>query len=213
MPEGPEVWILSGAVCKYYGSNTCYSIGKHLIDVEGTIWSFGLNGSVAIDENNKMYKPNDNNWIYGQNKKYNYENDIYTELNCPYVDWMDSSPTIIQNFVKKISKSKSKLGPLIIKQQQICGIGVAWGSEILHRANLNPNIPARHQDLTNLAKVMIEVREEIKQIYMRELETCSDVKEFILRWFENLYEIRPMQIYKIGKSVEIGGRKWWVANE
>ena len=105
------------------------------------------------------------------------------------------------------------MGPLIIKQQQICGIGVAWGSEILHRANLNPNIPARHQDLTNLAKVMIEVREEIKQIYMRELETCSDVKEFILRWFENLYEIRPMQIYKIGKSVEIGGRKWWVANE
>ena len=51
MPEGPEIWILSKAINKYYLKDKTTSIGKHLIikDINED-WSFGLTGKVEIDE-------------------------------------------------------------------------------------------------------------------------------------------------------------------
>jgi hypothetical protein len=215
MPEGPEVWILSEAICNLYQRNYCYSIGKHLIADDEICWSFGLNGTVGIDENNHIYKPNDDSWIYGKNKKINLDDNVHEEINCSEIEWMKSSKTTIDVFIKKISKSRSKLGTVLINQQKICGIGVAWGSEILHRAGLRPDVPTNLQDLTNLASVMIEIRDEIKELYAIELEKYiknNKVNEFILNWFENLYEIRQMAVYKVGTQIDVGNRKWWVAN-
>jgi formamidopyrimidine-DNA glycosylase len=214
MPEGPEVWILSEAICNFYKRIYCYPIGKHLITDDEICWSFGLNGTVGIDENNKIYKPKDDSWIYGQNKNINFE-DVHEEINCSKIDWMKSSKTTIDAFINKISKSKSKLGTMLLNQKKMCGIGVAWGSEILHRAGLRPDVPINLQDLSKLSTAMIEIRDEIKELYASELEKYiqnNNVNEFILNWFENLYEIRQMRVYKVGTQIDVGNRKWWISN-
>jgi hypothetical protein len=36
---------------------------------------------------------------------------------------------------------------------------------------------------------------------------------FINDWFENLYQIRNMNIYKKGKKITISGRNLWVKDE
>jgi formamidopyrimidine-DNA glycosylase len=211
MPEGPEIWILNKAICKYYDQNISRSFGKHLIvqsDYNKTnydiIWSFGLNGKISIDENNKLYKPMEDSWIFGNNE-------IYVTSVTNGIDFMTATLEELNEFVNKLVKLKAKLGPTLINQNKISGIGVAWGSEILHRAGLRPDEPANSQDLSNLAIVMIEVREEIKMIYENELEQQQmDVKKFIEDWFENLYRIRNMKIYKIGRKINISGRNWWV---
>lgn len=218
MPEGPEVWILNKAICQYYGENISTSIGKHLIVQSGynqennsIIWSFGFDGKILIDENNKLFKPMEENWIFGKNEILGSSGNIREQLALSNVDWMTSSQEELNDFVKKLSKVRGKLGPALINQNKICGIGVAWGSEILHRAGLRPDESANYQDLSNLAHVMIEIREEIKQIYEDELNKYENkIKKFIEEWFENLYTIRNMKVYKLGKKITISGRTWWI---
>jgi formamidopyrimidine-DNA glycosylase len=214
MPEGPEVWILNEAICRYYGKHISNSIGKHLIVQSDynqsnniTIWSFGLNGTISIDENNKLYKPTEENWIFGKNKIYK---NIQDDLALSTIDYMSSTLEEFNDFVNKLSKFRGKLGPYLINQNKISGIGVAWGSEILHRAGLRPDDSANHQDLSNLANIMIEIREEIKKLYESELNKCEQIKDFIEGWFENLYKIRNMKVYKVGEKINIGGRTWWI---
>lgn len=212
MPEGPEIWILNKALCKYYGTNMTQSFGKHLIvqdeyNATGntTIWSFGLNGKIAIDENNKLYKPSEEGWMFGNNT---FDN----KLNISNIDFMSANLEELNSVITKIGKSKGKLGPALINQNKIAGIGVAWGSEILHRSGLRPDEPANCQDLSNLANVMIEIREEIKCLYETELDKYDEtkIKNFIEEWFENLYEMRNMKIYKFGEKINVSGRTWWV---
>ena len=218
MPEGPEVWILNKAICKYYGENVSTSIGKHLIvhsgynqGNDGIIWSFGFDGKILIDENNKLYKPMEENWIFGKNEILNSTENIRRQLALSNIDWMTASQEELNDFVKKLSKVRGKLGPALINQNKICGIGVAWGSEILYRAGLKPDDSANCQDLSNLSQVMIQIREEIKEIYEDELNKYEDkTKDFIEGWFEKLYEIRNMKVYKIGKKIKISGRTWWI---
>jgi formamidopyrimidine-DNA glycosylase len=218
MPEGPEVWILNKAICQYYGENISTSIGKHLIiqseynrDNVNLIWSFGFDGKILIDENNKLYKPMEENWIFGKNEILNPSGNIRQQLALSNIDWMIATTDEINDFVKKLSKVKGKLGPALINQNKICGIGVAWGSEILHRSGLRPDDSANNQDLSKLALSMIEIREEIKNLYEIELNKYENqIKKFIEGWFDNLYEIRNMKVYKVGKKIKISGRTWWI---
>ena len=218
MPEGPEVWILNKAICQYYGENISTSVGKHLIvqsvynqENNNIIWSFGFDGKILIDENNKLYKPMEENWIFGKNEILNSTENIRRQLALSNIDWMTASQEELNDFVKKLSKVRGKLGPALINQNKICGIGVAWGSEILYRAGLKPDDSANCQDLSNLSQVMIQIREEIKEIYEDELNKYEDkTKDFIEGWFEKLYEIRNMKVYKIGKKIKISGRTWWI---
>ena len=98
---------------------------------------------------------------------------------------------------------------MLLDQAKISGIGVAWGSEILFKAGLRPDMRACDQTLNKLANSMIEIRENIKKLYSEQLDE-SECKEFINNWFENLYEIRDMNIYKKGSKIEVLGRSWWV---
>ena len=76
------------------------------------------------------------------------------------------------------------------------------------------------QILNKLVDSIIEVRKKIQEIYTleltRTLEVCkiynNDLKLRLLinEWFENLYEIREMAIYKKGSKLQVLGRSWWV---
>lgn len=203
MPEGPEIWILNEAINLYYKTNKSKYIGKHLI-IDGICWSFGLKGQINIDDNtNELFKPSSDDWIHGVNE--NWDNNM-SEFKFG-LDWLTSLD--LSSVVEKFKKSRAKLGTLLINQKYIAGIGVAWGSEILHRAGLRPDIAANSQDLSNLLSALYSIREEIKILYLNELES-SDEKIFINSWFNNLYKIRDMKVYKIGEKVEISGRTWYV---
>lgn len=217
MPEGPEVWILSKAINKFYSNDNTVSYGKHLIikDINEN-WSFGLNGKVCVGSFNDLVKI-DAGWINGDNKKYDNYEDSIKELG---LDWMSASKEELEKEVNSWLKSKKKLAALILDQSKISGIGVAWGSEILFKANLRPDMKACDQVLDKLVDSLIEIRKKIQDTYElelnRSLEVCkiynNDLKLRLLinEWFENLYEIREMDIYKKGSKLQVLGRSWWV---
>ena len=201
MPEGPEVWILSKMINNYYNDDNTISIGKHLIikDMKED-WSFGLNGKVKINENNVLVKI-ETGWIYGDKKP--FEKSIG-------LDWMTASKKELEEEVQKWTKSKKKLASLILDQSKICGIGVAWGSEILYKAKLNPDLKAYDQSLDKLVDSMIEMRIQIEDTYINlYYDNKDNLKELINDWFENLYKIRKMNIYKKCSKIHILGRSWW----
>jgi formamidopyrimidine-DNA glycosylase len=209
MPEGPEVWILSNAINQYYNEEMkTRSIGKHLIvnDINED-WSFGLTGKVSIDDTDILTKIN-SGWLYGD------QISITDNAKKLGIDWLTSNKEDLEQEVNNWITSKKKLATLLLDQSKICGIGVAWGSEILFKTNLRPDFRACDQNLTNLVDTMIEVREIIKKVYENGLtnitKTEKNCKEFINDWFSNLYEIREMNIYKKGSQVKIQGRNWWV---
>jgi len=204
MPEGPEVWILSKIINNYYADDNTTSIGKHLIfkDIQED-WSFGLNGKVKINENNVLVKI-ETGWIYGEKKQY--------EKSLGF-DWMTASKKELEEEVQKWTKSKKKLATLMLDQSKICGIGVAWGSEILYKAKLNPDLKACDQPLDKLADSMFEICTQIRDTYINyhnENYDNNNLKELINDWFENLYKIRKMNIYKKGTKIQISGRSWWI---
>ena len=224
MPEGPEVWILSKAINTFYLNDNTSSYGKHLLvkDIKEN-WSFGLNGKVGITPFNELVKI-DSGWINGDNIKYNNYEDSIKELG---LDWMTASKEELEKEVDKWIKSKKKLAGLILDQSKISGIGVAWGSEILFKADLRPDMRTCDQVLTEgssgsnkLVDSMIEVRKKIQETYelelTRTLEVCkiynndNKLRLLINEWFENLYEIREMDIYKKGSKLQVLGRSWWV---
>jgi formamidopyrimidine-DNA glycosylase len=226
MPEGPEVWILSEAINKFYHSEKTKAYGKHLfvfshettsLCVEsntnfgstflkgGLNWSFGLTGTVEISDDNELKKI-DSGWIYGD--KVNFD-DYTLETQKLGIDWLTCSEAELRKEVDSWIKSKKKIAALILNQQLISGIGVAWGSEILFKADLRPDMRCCDQVLNKLADSMIEIREEVKKKYNEQLDE-SNCKEFINEWFTNLYEIREMNVYKKGSQVKVLGRNWWV---
>jgi formamidopyrimidine-DNA glycosylase len=229
MPEGPEVWILSEAINKFYHCEKTRSYGKHLFifppkttslcleKVEsktdtnfgsnkgGLNWSFGLTGKVQITDDNNLIKKN-SGWIYGDQIEFH---DYDEETQKLGINWLTCSAADLHKIVDSWIKSKKKLAGLILDQTKISGIGVAWGSEILFKAGLRPDMRSCDQVLKNLVDSMIEIREKIKKQYSDQLDEFN-CKEFINNWFENLYEIREMSIYKKGSKLEVLGRSWWV---
>jgi formamidopyrimidine-DNA glycosylase len=206
MPEGPEIWILCEAINSYYKNKNIFSYGKHLFILDKKEnWSFGLTGKVEINEKNELLKI-ETGWINGDQVK--YENGI-VEINKLGIDFMKADEHLIREEVDKWIKSKKKLAGLILDQSKISGIGVAWGSEILFKAGLRPDMRVCDQVIDKLADCILEIREKIKEKYTQEL-TEWDTKSFINEWFENLYEIREMNIYKKGSKLSVLGRSWWV---
>jgi len=225
MPEGPEVWMLSKVINKFYNYEKTISYGKHLIiqDIKEN-WSFGLNGKANVSSYNELVKI-DLGWINGDIIK--YDDDYRETIKELGLDWMTASKEELEKEINKWIKSKKKLAALILDQTKISGIGVAWGSEILFKAGLRPDIKACDQVLTEgstglnkLVDSMIKIRKKIQDTYdlelNRTLEVCkiynSDLKLRLLinEWFENLYEIREMDIYKKGSKLQVLGRSWWV---
>jgi formamidopyrimidine-DNA glycosylase len=255
MPEGPEVWILSEAINKFYHCEKTRAYGKHLFlsppfrkveantntntdtntntnfgsakprspwtfskqsDVVsggcGLNWSFGLTGKIQITDDNTIIKLN-SGWIYGDQIEFH---DYDEETRKLGTNWLTSSAADLHKIVDGWIKSKKKLAGLILDQTKISGIGVAWGSEILFKAGLRPDMRACDQVLTkgsgalkNLVDSMIEIRDKVKKQYSEYLDELN-CKEFINDWFENLYEIRDMEIYQKGSKLEVLGRSWWV---
>lgn len=209
MPEGPEVWILSEAINFYYGSNITNVTGKHLLlslDGKQQTWTFGLNGTVNISLEDDKLRKCASGWLPGD-----VTEGSHIFFQC---DWLKSSKEELTNEINLWKKSKKKLGPLMLEQQRIAGIGVAWGSEILFEAGLRPDMKACDQNLNKLCDSMIDTRNRITETYKKYLSNYvnnkEDLAKFINDWFTNLYEIREMKIYKKGSNVEVGGRKWWV---
>ena len=207
MPEGPEVWMLSKMINGFYSNDNTTSIGKHLIikDIKED-WTFGLNGKVKINENNELVKV-ETGWINGDKKQ-------YTHSIC--LNWMTASKKELEEEVQKWKSSKKKLATLILDQSKICGIGVAWGSEILYNAKLNPDVKACEQSLDKLVDSMIEICTQIQNTYTGfylynhyDYDNKDNLKTIINDWFENLYKIRKMNIYKKGTKIQISGRSWW----
>ncbi len=217
MPEGPEVWILSNAINRYVSKYNASAYGKHLIfeknELETTIfydivymdWSFGLTGKVHID-GNALNKVNAG-FAYG-NQYMSHNKNVLTEKLG--VSWMHASKEQLQTVVNSWIGLNRALATLLLDQSQISGIGVAWGSEILWKAGLRPNNKARNQNLSNLVNTLIDIRNEVQQLYSAELEKTSNVENFINTWFNNLYNIRNMNVYKIGTPIKVAGRTWWV---
>lgn len=204
MPEGPEVWILSHAVNTHNQSlNTC-AIGKHLIlqiNDSKVDWSFGLTGKVRADEHGNIYKLK-TGMVYGNECVYVQREKV--------VSWMTASEAELRQIVSSWEHSNVLLGALLLDQSMISGIGVAWGSEILHQSKLVPNMKANKQSLSLLVPVLISLRDEIKLTYMELLNNTKPIT-FINQWFYNLYAVRNMNVYKKGKQVKTAGRTWYVA--
>ena len=213
MPEGPEIWILSEAINKFYHYEKTRAYGKHLFIFDSTFlkggcginWSFGLTGKVQILDDNSLIKK-DSGWIYGDQTEFD---DYAAETRKLGTNWLTSSAADLHKVVDSWIKSKKKLAGLILDQTKISGIGVAWGSEILFKAGLRPDMRACDQVLNKLVVSMIEIREKIKKQYSEQVSELN-CKEFINDWYENLYEIREMEIYKKGSKLEVLGRSWGV---
>jgi formamidopyrimidine-DNA glycosylase len=208
MPEGPEVWILSKAVNEFYKKDRTISYGKHLFILDKSEnWSFGLTGNVALDDynENELIKI-ETGWINGDQVK--YEN-LNNELDKLGIDFMTADENLIRHEVDKWIKSKKKLAALILDQTKISGIGIAWGSEILFRADLRPDMRTCDQVLNKLADSILYIRQQIKNIYEKELKE-KGAEELIGKWFNNLYDVREMNIYKKGSKLTVLGRSWWV---
>jgi formamidopyrimidine-DNA glycosylase len=204
MPEGPEVWILSKAINVHFKEQKTISYGKHLFILDAKQnWSFGLTGKLQFNEKNELVKVN-TGWIYGYKIHYDILENEVAKLG---IDFMTADDLVIREEVDKWINSKKKLAGLMLDQTKISGIGVAWGSEILFRAGLRPDVRACDQNLSTLADSILYTRNDIKNIYEKELK---EPESLVNNWFENLYQVRQMQVYKKGSKVEVLGRSWWI---
>jgi len=207
MPEGPEIWILGKALQIYYNNYNYDTYGKHLLIMDRSEdWSFGLTGKVYINENNVLEKVN-SGLVYGEIKVINNINKNFGQNWMTYCDDKD-----LENIVNSWKTSKKQLGTMLLDQSQIAGIGVAWGSEILAKANLRPEKKCCEQDLTNLVSSLTTIRDEIHDLYLSIVNNEENLKNFINNWFKNLYSIRQLKVYKKGQQIKVGGRTWYTTD-
>lgn len=219
MPEGPEIWFLSMAINFARNNNFVYyysSYGKHLLIYDQTIhqyedWTFGLTGKVKINEDGILEKC-EHGWIIGKINKYN---DIVIAKQKLGLDWMTSQPQEIIDAVIKWKSMNKSLASLLLDQSLISGIGVAWGSEILHHAGLNPQMKSRDADPTILANSILFIRKVAITLYSDFLNKATETAHYVRmvnEWFDNLYACREKSlcVYKKGTPLKISGRTWWV---
>lgn len=229
MPEGPEIALLSKALNMYYNDNTFSSAyGKHLYLLKSKEdWSFGLSGTVHINERNELVKDKDK-WVSGNIRSFNPSNStnstnpsnvsLIASSNKLGINWLSSSKQQIHAIVQQWVHSKKTLASLMLDQSQIAGIGVAWGSEILFQANLSPELKAIDQFtdasivnhfVTILAHVGTHALYQY-DLYLSKAKDKQELKTLIQDWYHNLYSERTMHVYKKGKKRKVGGRSWWV---
>ena len=217
MPEGPEVAFLSKSLNIYYNDNSFSSAyGKHLLLKNKEDWSFGLNGTVHINEKNELIK-NKDKWVSGNISSFTSISTFIT-TNKLGINWLTSSKQQIHTIVQQWAHSKKTLASLLLDQSQIAGIGVAWGSEILFQSNLKPELKAIDQLIndsiinhfvTIIAHIGIHALYQY-DIYLSKAKNNQDLKNVVQNWYHNLYAERTMHVYKKGKKIKVGGRSWWV---
>jgi formamidopyrimidine-DNA glycosylase len=216
MPEGLEVFILSKAM-KSLGFE-CSSYGKHLLIKElhnGEKYdiSFGLIGKIKLDKNLKIQKIENNEIPSGDMKKINSYEEAKEKLG---IDWVKATKEEISEIVYKWKNRKKQIGALLIEQNELCGIGVAWASEILHNAKINPTEKAHTLEFLNLIEPLINsiiyIRDKMIKNYLQNIGV--DNIKFVNEWFENLYKIREkdMKVYKKGDEIKVGGRIFYIYN-
>lgn len=212
MPEGFEIFKLS-LVLNQLGYN-CKSYGKHLyFNDSNEDWTFGLNGTVNINSDCSIEK-NDTGFVTGD-IKYFESFPRMKEDNKLGVDLITGTEEEINEVIMNVfQNSRQQLGILLLKQSHIAGIGVAWGSEMLARTEprLLPNVKAKEQDLRNLARTIVKLREDILELYKTKDKEDNGV-EFVQEWFRgNLYKWREpyLIVYKKSKMIKVGGRSWWI---
>ena len=197
MPEGIEIFHLARSLRCVKGIAEAESWGKHLY-IYGQDWTFGLSGRVAWrPEVNQLVKVNTGK-VYGK-----VEECVAVPLRRG-IDFCSASEEQLDKAVAGLYVgSRKALGALLLDQDCISGIGVAWGSEILHRKGLRPEVPASRQDLRGLSAAMAAVRDEALATY------AAHAPDGVEGWFDSLYAVRVMRVYKKGTPVTTGGRTWW----
>lgn len=215
MPEGLEVYILSVAL-KELGY-MCFAKGKHIIlkDPYSGEWfdySFGLMGKVFIDDKSlTLHKIKHPKMVSGDKKLLKDKNELDSTLG---LDWLSAEKEALETVVRSWLSKKRQIGALILDQKEICGIGVAWGSEILKLAGIHPTLKTnllQFLDLIeNLVSAMISIREKFKKMYLESMPQNN--KKFVNEWFLNLYKVREneMSVYKKGTIAKVSGREFWV---
>jgi hypothetical protein len=194
MPEGPEVHYL-GLVLRGLGM-AAQTWGKHLY-IYDQDWTFGLSGTVRLDGDGRLHKVSaghvPGSVVAG------------TASFGKGVDFCTGTPDQFREVVHRVfACSKRALGPLLIDQAHIAGIGVAWGSEVLREAGLAPHVACNAQAVTDgrLVDALVRVRD-------RALATYSASGLPVAGWYRALYAVRDMTVYKTGTAMEVSGRTWW----
>jgi formamidopyrimidine-DNA glycosylase len=214
MPEGPEVYILA-KVLKTIGFD-CDSVGKHLLlrdAITGELFdfSFGLAGRIALGEKLEIKKINHPTLPSGNKLLIKTKEEVKNKLG---LDWMNATKSEIRTVIERWCNRKKSVGALLLDQTEICGIGVAWGSEILNQSKIQPDIKSNLLDFLNLTDELVnavyEIREQVRKLYLNSVE--KDSRKFVNSWFMNLYKIRKdmMKVYKKGDTKKVCGREFYV---
>ena len=208
MPEGPEVYILCEAL--KYLDLTVEPYGKHLLykDLDGRCYdiTFGLYGKIFVSKTEKGYDIQKTGCspLTGDIKHIQSFDYVKSKLG---VDWISSSKDALLKVVQEWKVKSKKIAALLLDQHEICGIGVAWGSEILNKAGIHPTELACNVDIEKLVDAMIYIKNESISIYRN--ISLYDPVDFANKWFRNLYLVRDMKVYKTGKEVSVSGRTFY----
>jgi formamidopyrimidine-DNA glycosylase len=210
MPEFAECWTLGYVLDKLGIQNII--IGKHLI-IKDLDYSFGLNGHLKI--NNDLDITHVGYGIFGKVEKVEkVEKDKLNKLGLNFIYCNEKS---LEKVIKSWKGRRKMIGALLIDQNYISGIGIAWASEILNLSNIKPDTKLcdlNENDIDTLIKSMIKIRDESICVYKDfadKLKTREEYLDFVNGWFKNLYSIRKMNVYgKSNKNVIVSGRKFWI---
>jgi hypothetical protein len=203
MPEGPEVHALVTGLTR--AGVPCSSHGKHLF-VDGKDFSFGLAGRVSLT-GHQVQKVVKDRVPCGAVVPRKSDEPLIG------VNWVTATEAELRVGTAAWRTSRKQLGALLLDQSLISGIGICWGSEILHAAgHLHPRLPAKDQDLHGLVDAMCAVRDRVLERYEAVLTATKDPALFVNNWFHNLYAVRGdlLVVYKKGVEVPANGRVWWL---
>ena len=207
MPEGPEVWILAEALRTKFP--LAFARGKHLC-ADGATFSFGLFGGLALRPDGKL-----EHIARGDVSGKALPEAALMGLNLG-PDWMTAPVPTLAALVDTLRPRKKLLGSLLTDQTVIGGLGVAWASEVCAAAGLRPDVRASEQSLDGLVPALAAVRDSIQATYITywasvQADSTGDaLVAFCTGWFQNLYAVRTMRVYKVGTPVTTNGRVFWV---
>ena len=211
MPEGPEVFALCLALNRLGLDAECY--GKHLFH-NRLDYSFGLNGRVHFDPDTQTLSKVASGYIPGDCRPMASLQLIQLEHNkAP--DWIEATRSEFEPLMRDLFRSRKTIASALLDQRSVAGIGVAWGSEILHAAGIDPGSRSKDIDPVRFMDALIETRDRIREQYSRFVDSLpeSELPRFVNEWFRNLYEIREMRVYKKGTLVVFSGRNWWISTD
>lgn len=212
MPEGPEVYILAKAL-KGLGFEV-ESFGKHILIKDWNTGerfdiSFGLVGTIVLKNDMSIEKIIHPTIPSGDMKKIKTFQEAKSNLG---IDWMTASKEEFKYVIESWGKRKKQIGALLLDQHEISGIGVAWASEILYDCKISPYTKANLFDCLQLNErflnSLVNIRDKIKKQY-NDFLGKNKSKDFVNSWFQNLYKIRDMKVYKKGTEIQVSGRTFY----